>query len=337
MFEETLRELKRLRGTHSVSVEMPSDKDGFFDRECPSQECTFQFKVHEDDWRDKVRDDEVFCPFCGHTAGSDSWWTQQQLKHAKEAAIAQIEGRISGATKRDAQRWNRRQSKKSFISMTMKVNSRPRQVMLPPAAAKPMELKISCPECACRYAVIGTAYFCPACGHNAADQMFEQSIKGIRQTLGSLDIMADAMPDRDAAENTKCQIIEYGLQSAVTAFQRYAEALYGRFPSLAQPRRNAFQSLREGSDLWDAATGKRYEDHLVDTELQTLQKYFQQRHLLAHRQGLVDTDYLNKTGDTTYREGQRVVIKRSAVLDCLNLIEKLTLAIMLQCPTRSRE
>lgn len=314
---------------------MPSDKDGYFDRECPSQECTFQFKVHEDDLRDKVRDDEVFCPFCGHTAPSDSWWTQQQLKHAKEAAIAQIEGRLSGAIKRDAQRWNRRQPKNEFISLTMNVDSRPQRVMLPPAAAQPMELKISCPQCACRYAVIGTAYFCPACGHNAADQMFEQSIGGIRKTLHSLDIIADATPDRDVAENTKRQMIEYGLQSAVTAYQRYAEALYDRFPSLAQPRRNAFQSLREGSDLWHAATGKRYEERLDDNELQTLQKYFQQRHLLAHRQGLVDTDYLNKTGDTTYREGQRVVIKRSAVLNCLDLIEKLASAIMLQCPTRS--
>lgn len=331
MFEDLRRELRHLSGTHTVSCEMPSDDDGYFDRECPSPECSFLFKVHEDDWGDKVRDQEVFCPFCGHTAESDSWWTQQQFKHAQQAAVAQIEDRISGAIKRDAHRWNRRQPKSNFISTTMKVNSRPQHVRLPPAAAQLMELKIACRECACRYAVIGTAYFCPACGHNAADQMFEQSIRAIQQSLANVDVITDAMLDRDTAENTKRLIIEHGLQSAVTAFQRYAENLYGGLHSLAQPRRNAFQNLKEGSDLWHAVTGHRYNDYLDDNELQTLHKYFQQRHLLAHRQGLVDTDYLTKTGDKAYREGQRVVIKGNAVRNCLNLIEKLASAMMAQC------
>jgi hypothetical protein len=72
MFEELLRELDRLSGTHMVSVKVPSDMDRYFDRECPSAECTFQFKAHEDDWREKVCNKEMFCPFCGHSAGSDS-------------------------------------------------------------------------------------------------------------------------------------------------------------------------------------------------------------------------------------------------------------------------
>ncbi len=284
MFEELLRELDRLSGTHTVSIKVPSDTDGYFDRECPSVECTFQFKVHEHDWRHKVRDEEVFCPFCGHAAGSDSWWTQQQLKHAEEAALAQIEGRLSGAMNRDAQRWNRNQPKNSFISMSMKVDSRPQHVLLPPAAAEPMELRITCPECACRYAVIGTAYFCPACGHNAADLMFTQSIEGIRKTLDAIASITAAVSDRDTAKNMKRLIIEHGLQNAVTAFQRYAEALYSRFPELHAPRRNAFQNLTEGSDLWQKATGKRYKDYLSANVLKTLERYFQQRHLLAHRQ-----------------------------------------------------
>jgi len=323
MFEELQRELRRLSGTHKVSVSVPSDREGYYDRECPSPKCTFQFKVHKEDWRDKVCDEEVYCPFCGHTAGSGSWWTQQQLKHAKKAALIQIEGRLSGAMRRDAVRWNRQQPKNSFISMMMNVNSRPQHMMLPPAAAQPMELKITCPECTCRYAVIGTAYFCPACGHNAADQMFDQSIKGIRSSLDAIDTIMGAMPDRDSAESTRHLIIENGLQNAVTAFQRYAEALYSHSLAMVPPRRNAFQNLTEGSDLWHAATGKSYKDHLSSEQLEMLQRYFQQRHLLAHKQGLVDAEYIKKTADTTYREGQRIVIRTAEVKDCLKIIETL--------------
>ncbi len=323
MFDDLIRELRRLEGSHQISVSIPSDGEGYCDRECPSVECQFQFKVHEEDWRDRVRDEEVFCPFCGHAAASGKWWTQQQIKHAKRAATAHVQHRIGRAIKHDADHWNCRQPRDSFIRITMKVENRPRHVFLPPAAAEPMRLKITCPACACRYAVIGAAFFCPACGHNAADLMFSQSITGIRNALNALAGVRAAIPDPDTAETTARLIIENGLQNAVTAVQRYAEALYARYPSLQQPRRNAFQNLSEGSDLWHSATAKGYSDYVDSTELAALTRFFQQRHLLAHTQGLIDAEYIARTGDTAYRIGQRLVIRGTPVRDCLALIEKL--------------
>jgi uncharacterized Zn finger protein (UPF0148 family) len=323
VFDELLRELRRLDGTHKISVSIPADAEGYLDRECPSEECLFGFKVHEDDWRDKVRDEQVFCPICGHTATSGNWATQEQAEHCKNVALAHVQRRIGRAMKADAENWNRRQPRNSFISMTMSVDSRPQQMLVPPEAADPMRLKITCPNCACRYAVIGAAFFCPACGHNAADMMFTQAIAGIRNALDALPNVRAAIPDRDTADNTVRLIVENGLQNAVTAFQRYAEALYARFPALPAPRRNAFQSLKDGSDLWNTATGKSYGAYLDAREQAAILRYFQQRHLLTHTQGLVDNDYVARTGDTTYRPGQHLVVRDSAVRECLTLIEKL--------------
>jgi uncharacterized Zn finger protein (UPF0148 family) len=326
MFDQLIRELRRLEG-QQVSVPIPADEEGYLDRECPSGACLSQFKVHEEDWRDKVRDEEVFCPFCRHTADSKKWFTQEQVDHAKEASIAQVRRNISGAMRRDAQRWNQRQSRNSLLRITMQVNDRPTPVLLPLAGAEPMRLKITCPACSCRYAVIGAAFFCPACGHNAADMMFGQSIAAIRNALGALAAVRAAITDRDTAETTVRLIVENGLQNAVTTFQRYAEVLYARYPSQPQPRRNAFQNLGEGSELWHAATGKRYNDYLDSRELSALARFFQQRHLLAHTQGLVDADYIARSGDTAYQVGQRLVIREGSVRECLALIEKLTSAM----------
>lgn len=328
MFDELIRELKRLDGTHTVSVPIHADAEGYFDKECPAAECQSQFKVFEDDWRNKVRDEEMFCPFCRHAAPADQWHTTDQVEAAKKAAIAQFQGRINKAMKRDADQWNRRQPRDAFLKITMKVDSRPGHVLLPPMAAEPMRLKITCPECSCRYAVIGAAFFCPACGHNAADLMFAQSIAAIRNALDAIPGVRAAIADRDTAETTAHLIIENGLQNAITAFQRYAEALYAtRFPSLPAPRRNAFQNLAEGNALWQATSGKQYSDFLTPTELSALSRYFQQRHLLAHRQGLVDVDYIARSGDSLYREGQRLVIREASVRECLSLIEKLARSI----------
>jgi hypothetical protein len=323
MFKETIRALRQLEGQTQVSVPIEDDEEGYFDRECPSEECLFQFKIFGEDWKEKVRDEEVFCPNCGHTAVSGSWWTQEQIAHAREAALAQVKASISGALRRDANQWNRRQKRNSFLSITMKVDSRPQHVPLPPAAAEPMRLKITCPVCTCRYAVIGTAYFCPACGHNAADQQFAQSVTGIRQSLDAADAVRVAIADRDIAESTVRLIIENGLQNAVTAFQRCAEAIFSSLPTAPKARRNAFQNLSEGDQLWQSATGKGYADHLTPDELAALLRIFQQRHLLAHTQGIVDQDYVSKSGDTRYRPGQRIVIRPEAVREATTLIEKL--------------
>lgn len=324
MFEDLIKTLQGLDGTEiAVSVPSEKDADGYWDRQCPATECEFLFKVHEDDWRDIVKDEAVWCPFCGHQAASDSWWTHEQIEKAKEAAFAEVKHRVNSAMVRDARQFNQRQPRRSFVSISLKVDEKPKEIVLPATASDPMQLKIKCPQCACRYAVIGSAYFCPACGHNAADLVFSQSLGTIRATLDNLSAIAAGLPDRDIAENTIRMLTEDSLQRLVTAFQRYAEALYDKKPGQSKLRRNAFQNLEEGSRHWSVAFGNGYDAHLSADELAKLNRGFQLRHLLAHREGLVDADYIAKTGDTAYRDGQRLVIRENAVREYLALIEKL--------------
>lgn len=323
MFDDLIKTLKGLDGT-KISMPIEPDADGYVDKQCPATECEFLFKIYADDWRNVVRDEAVWCPFCGHEAPADKWWTHEQVNKAKESAIPEVKHQMNSAMRRDAQRFNARQPRNAFISISLKVDDRPKEIVLPAAATDPMQLKISCPACACRYAVIGSAYFCPACGHNAADLVFGQSLATIRATLDNLPAIAAGLPNRDLAENTVRLLTEDSLQRIVTAFQRYAEALYARHPALPQVRRNAFQNLDEGSRLWERAFGNAYQMHLDTADLAILGRQFQQRHLLAHREGLVDADYIIRTGDRTYREGQRLVIREAGVRECLRLIEKLS-------------
>lgn len=326
MFEDLIRALESLDG-RKVSVSIPADAEGYFDRACPSDTCLFEFKIHEDDWKDKVRDEEVFCPFCRHAASSDEWWTETQIEHARQSAMNQVTGDINQAMRRDADRWNRRQPRNSFIRITMSVDNKPRHIALPPSAAEPMEMEVNCPACECRYAVIGAAYFCPACGHNSVERDFQRSIQTQLASLDAIIHVRQAIEERDIAENTIRTIVESGLLNAVTAFQRYVEALYVRKPGVPGPRRNAFQNLSVGSGLWQQAYGRNFEEHLGADNLADLNRYFQQRHLLAHKDGLVDADYVQRSGDPSYTEGQRIVVKEAGVRQCLALVEKLARAL----------
>ncbi|MCJ2044469.1 hypothetical protein MKK58_07975 [Methylobacterium sp. J-078] len=324
MFDELLKFLGKLDGQQvSVNLECQADADGYLDKECPNDPCRFGFKVHEQDWSDIVRDEEVFCPSCGHAAPAQDWLTTEQVEWAKQAAFNQLTDGFDQAMRQDANDWNRRQRPNQLVSITMQVAGTPEPVQLPLTATEPMRLKISCEKCNCRYSVIGSAYFCPSCGHNAADHMFSQSLDKIRASLDVVPTLKVAIPDRDAAEHAARSLIEGGLQSAVTAFQRFAEALFTANPAAPKARRNAFQNLEEGSRLWHQAYGTTYEQHLGADDLTELGRYFQQRHLLAHKDGLVDADYVVKSGDASYREGQRLVIQAAAVRCCVDLVEKL--------------
>lgn len=66
-----------------------------------------------------------------------------------------------------------------------------------------------------------------------------------------------------------------------------------------------------------------YEDLLTPAEMADLLRLFQQRHLLAHCEGIVDQDYITKSGDATYAAGQRLVIREEAVNRLAELVTKL--------------
>lgn len=205
-------------------------------------------------------------------------------------------------------------------------------MVMPIDAAELMLQRYDCEECSCRYAAIGAAFFCPACGHNSARSAFKTSIQTIQRTLEGLDGVQATLEeniDRDTAANTVRQILEGSLVRIVASFQRFAEASFQTLPAAATTRlpRNVFQRLDDSSQLWQDATGKRYEDMISAAEWTQLQRLFQQRHILEHQDGVVDERYIEKSGDTAYRDGQRLVVKPDFVLSCCKLASKLAAEI----------
>jgi hypothetical protein len=321
VFDNLLREIKRLE-QNKTEVSLPLDDDGYLDRECPNEDCEFQFKIHAEDWKKICRDEEVFCPLCRHSAPAKSWFTKQQEDKINQTVQSVFGGAIRRGMKADADQWNRRQSSNSFIKITMSVQSSAPPILLPISAAEPMRQKTACTQCECRYSYIGSAFFCPSCGENSAEQTFAQSLESIRVAVSSDDKIRSVM-DRDDAEVAIRLLREKGINDAVMAFQRLAERLYARVPGAQPARRNVFQRLDEGAGLWVSTGLKPYSDFLTAAELGRLKIYFQQRHLLSHCEGIVDADYVGRSGDQSYQIGQHLLISRDAVIELVQLVEKL--------------
>lgn len=320
----------------SMQVSIPTDDDGYLDRACPNEICEAEFKILADDWEEKVRDEEVFCPVCGHTATSDNWLTKEQIEHLKTAALAEVMPLIDNEMKRMVRDFNRSIPNGGLISVSMSYKPSHPMAVVPLAAAELMRQRYVCEKCGCRYAAIGAAFFCPSCGHNSAKTALMGALTTIRR-IPEVRIALQTGLDRDAVENALRLILEEYMGKLVSSFQRFAEATFETLPNASDfsPRRNLFQSLPQSSDLWEKAIGLRYESMLTNEEWNQLQQFFQQRHVLAHKDGFVDDEYRQKTGDLQYQSGQRLVIKGSDVMRFADLVEKLANRLVVACARAS--
>ena len=338
MFDKLLRELRKLERGVNIPIEIPLDEDGYMDRQCPANACQSDFKVLFDDWRAKVSDDRVYCPICRHEAEASEWNTPEQEECMQQAAMKQVQSVGDRGLRSSARDFNRRSSRNSgFIKMSMSVQPGRSVVVVPAAAADEMRQKFTCEACGCRYASIGAAFFCPACGHNSAVSTFDQTIGTVHKTLNGIDTVRQALADQfdeDVAKDSVRQMLENTMGRLVGAFQRLAEALFDQLPNRSRfnPRRNLFQNLGQSSDLWEEAGKARYERLLTSGEYAELQRLFQQRHLIAHQDGIVDQEYVDRSGDTLYVVGQRLVIREPAVRRMAELVEKLACELRSQIP-----
>ncbi|MDY0282026.1 MAG: hypothetical protein RBR35_15855 [Salinivirgaceae bacterium] len=326
MFDDLIRELKRIE-SEPVRLPIDTDADGYFDRECPDDECQFQFKVIVSEWENSFEGKKMYCPLCGTLAPADHFWTQEHLEQARQQALRHFSGRIGQAMARDARSFNAKQPRGGFISISLEYKGPTHlPALVPVEAAEEMQLKIACEQCGAHFAVIGSAFFCPKCGQSSAVRMFNDALAKIEAKIEHLDraVQAVAQIDKDAAELTRRSMLESGVSDAVVAFQRLMEERYRAQPNASQKLpKNVFQRLIDGSSLWKAAGYPSYSDVLSPMELAGLNIFFHRRHLLAHKEGIVDDQYIQRSNDTKYTVGQRVVVRPEHVIELVRLVRKL--------------
>lgn len=299
------------------------DDDGYIDKECPADNCKYQFKVFEEDWVNLFNDEKVYCPLCGVVGKSNTFWTTEQIENAQKQALEQVKNSFFNMLHDVANDFNSKQNNNGMIKISMKVSGHKQPLLLLPLSAmKEFQSKIQCEKCNSRYAVLGSAFFCPCCGNNSVERTFDDAIKKVAIKIDKIDEIRNSLikSNPDEAEVFTRSVIEGCLSDLVVAFQRFCEASYKHFLNEEKLPNNIFQNLEEGSKLWKKKFNEGYEDWIDEKDLNDLNVFFQQRHLLLHKEGIVDSRYLEKSKDNTYREGQRIVISKDIIKKTMQMI-----------------
>lgn len=297
----------------SFPITIKPDEDGFTGRECPEPDCEGYFKVQ---FGTGLEGEGLpcHCPYCGHTAGHDQFWTKEQVEYIKSVLTREVTEALHKDLK--AMEFNVKPQGPFGIGLSLTFKS---EGLLPihHYREKQLETEVVCVNCTLRYSVYGVFAFCPDCGQHNSLQIFEKSIEVVAKIVD----LAEGIE-----EDVSKGLVENGLEDCVSVFDGFGRELCRIYAKAATNRtiaeRISFQNLVGARRSLMDAFGIDLSCGIPADEWQSLVLAFQQRHLIAHRMGVVDQDYIAKSGDNEAVVGRRISITPDKVRNIIQLVGK---------------
>ena len=294
-----------------ISIPIKPDEDGFTGRECPQSDCEGYFKV---EFGTGLEGDDVscHCPYCGHTAAHDHFWTKEQIEYAKSVAMREL----TDAVRKDLKKMEFNLKPKGSFGIGISMKIKPgRRIPIRHYREEQLETEVVCTNCTLRYSVYGVFAFCPDCGRHNSLQILDKNIEVVAKMV---DLAATMEGDMVRG------LIENGLEDCVSVFDGFGRELcriYSRNatnPAIVE--RISFQNLEGAKRNLQDAYGMDLSSEVTADEWRSLVRGFQKRHLIAHRMGVVDQDYMAKAADVEAVVGRRIHIGPDEVRELLQLV-----------------
>jgi hypothetical protein len=302
------------RPGNQIFVGFPTDEKGFTGRHCPNPDCNSYFKVV---FGTGLAGDNLpcHCPYCGHSASHLEFMTGDQLEYAKSVAFREFYEAFYKELKK--LEFNQKPRGSFGIGVSMKVE-RPRVPAIKHYQEEELETEVLCSNCSLRYAIYGAFAYCPDCASHNTLEILEQNFSLLEIQL--------ALAEREGGELGR-QLIEDSLENAVAAFDAFGREVCAAFIK-KNPSQNiltgiSFQNLESARRKVLAAVNVDMSTFLQGNEWQGLLNSFQKRHVFSHRLGVVDQEYIDRTGDTALPVGRKLQISPPEVRAAVTLLEKL--------------
>ena len=288
------------RISDQISVKIPTDAKGMLGRQCPNRECRGRFKVNRRTGR-KAPSQSCRCPYCGCCATSEKFTTPDQVAYAKSVALNQVARELHGVLK--GLEFEQKPQGGFGLSFSMKVTGSPQTFPIQRYQEPKLETEVDCDNCSLRYAIYGEFAFCPDCGSHNSLTILGKNIEFVEKLLALAASQQPEMAFRlvgDALENLVSSFDGFGREVCRVAAAKAtrpaeAESMSFQNPAGAQKRMLNLFGLDLGTLIskedWNFTVG-----------------CFQKRHLLAHKMGVVDADYVRATNDRSAVVGRKLCI-----------------------------
>lgn len=304
-----MKHLERLGNQFSISV--PADHDGMTARECPKDDCEGFFKIQLGTGL-TGKDLPCYCPYCGHCTGHDQFFTKEQIEYAKSVVLHEVTGAILKDFKE--LEFEHKSTGGFGIGISMKVQGRPHPIRH--YREKELETDVTCDHCTLHYMIYGVFGYCPDCGVHNSLQILMKNLELIEKVLGFAEAQEPAVAET---------LVANALEDCVSSFDGFARETCRIFSSKSSEPTKAislsFQNIGRARERLLVLFGFDLTAPLSVEQSITLKRAFQKRHLLAHKMGVIDQEYVDATKDISAIIGRKVPIGAGEILEVVSTLK----------------
>ncbi len=284
------------------SIPITADQDGYLGRECPVQGCLGYFKITPGTGVKGPA--PCYCPYCGHKGESNTFFTQEQIEYARSVVLRKVTDAIHEDLR--SLEFEHKPQGLFGIGFSLKVKaSAPLPIRY--YREKQLETEVVCDSCTLHYAIYGVFGWCPDCGVHNSLQILVKNLELARKEL-ALAVTADP----ELANH----LIGDALENAVSAFDGF-----GRKICMQKSADIHFQNIAGARRRVQDRFGFDFADSLTADEWDCAGRVFQKRHLLAHKMGVIDEDYLQKANDKSAVLGRKISLNHGEVESAISIVE----------------
>lgn len=284
------------------SVDLKSDEDGFTGRECPK--CKKYFKI-EFGTGLKGEGLKCICPYCGQAGKPDDFFTEAQIEYADSVALRGVSDALHKELKK--LEFSYKSDGALGFGISMKVESgQPSPIRY--YKERTLETEVVCDNCTLRYTVYGVFAFCPDCGQHNSLQILDKNLELVEKMINS-------------------KFIEDGLVKCVSIFDGFGRELCrihaNKATNPGKVKQASFQRLEYAKEKILDLFGHDLSAHVTDKEWRAVNLNFRKRHVIVHKMGVVDEEYISKTKDPNAVLGRKVVITAEDVRFTVAVVRKI--------------
>jgi hypothetical protein len=287
-----------------LSIPIRVDEYGYLGRECPNPHCEEYFKITPGTGIKGPA--PCYCPYCGHKGDSQTFWTKQQIEYAKSVAT----GKVVEAVRTDLKALEFEHKPRGPFGIGISMKLKPgAPIPIRWYREKNLETEIICDNCTLRYAIYGVFGWCPDCGVHNSLQILGKNLDLARKKLALV-----ASVEQELSE----PLLADALAGVVSAFDGFGRQLCSEGET-----KPSFQNLDGGRKRVQQAYNFDMADCLNGDEWLSACRSFQKRHLLAHKMGVVDEEYVLKTSDPAAVVGRKIMLATDEVATLIETVEKM--------------
>jgi len=314
---------------YTMSIQIPTDADGFLGRECPNSTCSpGYFKVKPGTGITEGQE-EAYCPYCRRVGEPGSFTTKAQIEYSQNVAIREAEKGVSNMIESALGLGPSRKRRLGGGFLSMEMTYKPERLSpVRPLLEEALRRDVTCPSCGLEHSVFGLANWCPDCGSDIFLVHIETEFAVVKSMLNDVKRRQEQLGARVAARD-----VENALEDTASIFEAVLRAMTRRYmknsgvsdeeieDALKKRVGNSYQNVQRASGVCKQEFNVELFEHCSEKEVETFRQTFEKRHPITHNLGIIDRQYLERVRSGEL-EGRDVPVAVDEIEDAITFSVK---------------